>query len=75
MKIAKNHFTPDQIKAAEKDFKARNKLKASGFAGLNKRGRLVDRRIDPSATPCRQNKFLGFGIPKTEDELKAALSK
>lgn len=34
----------------------------SGFAGVNKDGRIVDRREDPSAVAMAENSF--FGIPK-----------
>lgn len=66
MRTAKNenNLTPEFRKAARAEFKARTKLKASGFAGLNKRGRLVDRREDPTASPIKGNKFLGFAEPK-----------
>ena len=74
MRTAKHYFTPEELKAARKEQKARQKLKAEGWIGINKRGALVDRRECPSATPCRQNKLLGFGIPKTEEELKNELN-
>jgi len=49
---------------AKAEFKTAQKLKASGWAGLNKHGRLVDRRDIPSATPVKGNKYLGFAEPK-----------
>ena len=42
-----------------------NKLIVSGFAGVNKKGHIVDRRLQPDATPMRENSTLG--IPKPKD--------
>lgn len=39
-------------------------LVASGFAGVNKKGTIVDRRIDPSAVPMQKNDHLRIPEPK-----------
>lgn len=77
MRTAKNenNLTDELKQKARQEIKARTELKASGFAGMSRKGRLVDRRKYPDAKPIAKNSFLGFAEPKTEEELKAAINE
>lgn len=39
-------------------------LNASGFAGVTKEGKIVDRRYYPEATPIKENSMFGAVKPK-----------
>lgn len=41
---------------------------AAGFSGVDRTGRIVDRRIEPTATPMQQNSLLGIPTPKRPSE-------
>jgi hypothetical protein len=41
------------------------KLNQSGYAGINRDGRIVDRREHPDAIPIQANESLGIPAPKS----------
>ena len=50
------------IDAGRKDLVDAIELNASGYAGVNRNGTLVDRRLFPDAIPVQENPL--FGVPK-----------
>lgn len=50
---------------ALKELRKHNELKQSGFAGVDKQGQIVDRRICPTAIPMQKNSLLDIPEPKS----------
>ena len=47
--------------------KATQALIASGYAGVDQTGKIVDRREHPDATPMQKNSLLGVPEPKQKE--------
>lgn len=54
----------DCLKEIEKERKKIMELNASGYAGCNPDGRIVDRREFPKAVPIQENPLFGIVKPK-----------
>lgn len=52
------------MKSREEQLRESLALTKTGYAGMNKEGQKVDRRIDPSAVPYQYNPSLNIPYPK-----------
>lgn len=53
----------ERLEALEK----KAELIGSGYAGLNRKGQVVDRRENPEATEIQENKMMGNPKPKKDE--------
>jgi hypothetical protein len=53
------------IAAGRKDLIDIHEINQSGYAGVNKKGNIVDRRLYPDAVPVQKNSI--FGIPEPRE--------
>lgn len=44
--------------------KNNKQIRQLGFGGVDRKGNLVDRRLNPEATPIKQNKMFNIPAPK-----------
>jgi len=51
-----------------KSFKHVNEINQSGYAGINKSGTIVDRRIDPNSVAIQENEMFWVVKPKSLEE-------
>lgn len=57
----------DEQQKKIQELRRTRKLIQSGYAGINRKGNIVDRREDKSAVPIQKNSLLGAPKPKPID--------